>query len=327
MMHRSRPLGTGLAAEVSGQPGRCPMMALRVAEDESQRVGSGVCVEIAVHMARSGPITMTFPPFSGATRNLILVTLAVFFLFAFLALSAPMVLGRLTLLLSLIPATLLHGQVWQLLSYEFLPTGILGTMFSMLTLWFFGSTLEDRYGSGWLIEFYLLTAAAGGLFAAILAYFGFLRLDAVVSTSGPWAPILAMLVAFGVVSGNESIRFNFIFTMKVKYLVGLYVLYYLAILLLGPDRFGALTCLASALAGFAYMRVAPRRGFLGGAGFSFSERLYAMRNEIYRRKRRNAAKKFEVYMRKQNREVHFDQEGRYVDPDERRDPNDKRWMN
>ena len=32
-------------------------------------------------------------------------------------------------------------------------------------------------------------------------------------------------------------------------------------------------------------------------------------------------------MRKQNREVHFDKDGRYIDPDERRDPNDKRWMN
>ena len=278
-------------------------------------------------MARSGPITMTFPPFSGATRKLILLTLAVFFVFAFLGLSAPMWLGRLTMLLSLVPISLFHGAVWQILTYEFLPTGLLGTLFSLLTLWFFGSMLEDRYGSSWLIEFYVLTAAVGGLLAAALASFGFLRLSPMDVTAGPWAPILALLIAYAVVSGEESIRFNFIFTMKVKYLVGLYVLYYAAILLLGPDRFGALTCLCGALAGYGYMKVAPRRGFLGGTGFSVSERFYAMRNEFYRRKRRNAAKKFEVYMRKQNREVHFDKDGRYVDPDERRDPNDKRWMN
>ena len=281
-------------------------------------------------MARSGPITMTFPPFSGATRKLILMTLAVFFVFAFLGLSAPIWVGRLTMLLSLVPISLFHGAVWQILTYEFLPTGILGTLFSMLTLWFFGSTLEDRYGSAWLIEFYVLTAAAGGLFASGLAFVGFLRLSSTDITGGPWAPILALLIAFAVVSGNESIRFNFIFTMKVKYLVGLYILYYAAILLLGPDRFGALTCLCGALAGYGYMKVAPRRGFLAGTGFSASEKFYAMRNDFYRRKRRNAAKKFEVYMRKQNREVHFDKEGRYIDPDDRndsRDPNDKRWMN
>ena len=32
-------------------------------------------------------------------------------------------------------------------------------------------------------------------------------------------------------------------------------------------------------------------------------------------------------MRKQNREVHFDREGRYIDPDKDKNPNDKRWMN
>ena len=278
-------------------------------------------------MARSGPITLSFPPFAGATRTLILATLAVFFGCALLNLTSQPVLGAVLQFATLSPVTLFHGQVWQLVTYLFLPTGILGTLFSMLTLWFFGTTLEERFGSRWLIEFYLITAAAGGLLASLLAAIGFLRMSPLGVAFGPWAPILALLVAFGLVAGDQPINFNFIFTMKVKYLVGLYLLYYLAIFLIGPDRFGALTCLASALAGFAYMRLAPRRGFVAGSGVSLSERFFAMRNEFYRRKRRNAAKKFEVYMRNQNREVHFDKDGRYVDPDESRDPNDRRWMN
>jgi hypothetical protein len=32
-------------------------------------------------------------------------------------------------------------------------------------------------------------------------------------------------------------------------------------------------------------------------------------------------------MRKHNRDVHFDHEGRYVDPDEGKNPNDRKWMN
>ena len=32
--------------------------------------------------------------------------------------------------------------------------------------------------------------------------------------------------------------------------------------------------------------------------------------------RRRAARKFEVYMRKQNREVKFDAEGRYIEPED-----------
>jgi hypothetical protein len=60
---------------------------------------------------------------------------------------------------------------------------------------------------------------------------------------------------------------------------------------------------------------------------AFSEGLFSLRNNYYRWKRRHAARKFEVYMRKQNRDVRFDNEGRYIDPDEKRDPNDRRWMN
>ena len=71
-------------------------------------------------------------------------------------------------------------------------------------------------------------------------------------------------------------------------------------------------------------RPLPRRGY--AFSLSLSERFYGLRNEFYRAKRRRAAKKFEVYMRKQNRDVHFDKNGRYVEPEDR-DPNDKRWMN
>jgi hypothetical protein len=91
------------------------------------------------------------------------------------------------------------------------------------------------------------------------------------------------------------------------------------------DTFGAALQLAGGLAGYAFCRLAPRRGY--AAGFSISERFYALRNEFYRNKRRRAAKKFEVYMRSQNRDVHFDKDGRYVDPDTLHDKNDKRWMN
>ena len=39
-----------------------------------------------------------------------------------------------------------------------------------------------------------------------------------------------------------------------------------------------------------------------------------MKNSYYRSKRRRAAKKFEVYMRKHDRDVHFDEHGNYIPP-------------
>jgi hypothetical protein len=107
-------------------------------------------------------------------------------------------------------------------------------------------------------------------------------------------------------------------------MVGIYILIAVAMLLKQADTFNALLQLSGGLCGFLYVKFAPRRGL----AFGFSERYFGIRNNYYRWKRRRAARKFEVYMRKQNREVHFDKDGRYVDPDElRKNPNDKRWMN
>jgi hypothetical protein len=107
-------------------------------------------------------------------------------------------------------------------------------------------------------------------------------------------------------------------------MVAIYILIAVALLLKQADTFNALVQLSGALCGFLYIKFAPRRGFARG----MSESYFGLRNNYYRWKRRRAARKFEVYMRKQNREVHFDKDGRYVDPDElRKNSNDKRWMN
>jgi DNA-binding transcriptional regulator/RsmH inhibitor MraZ len=97
------------------------------------------------------------------------------------------------------------------------------------------------------------------------------------------------------------------------------------VLLKDRNAFGALLQLSGGLFGFLYVKFAPRKGL----AFGVSERYFGLRNEYYRWKRRRAARKFEVYMRGQNREVHFDKDGRYVDPDElrTRNPKDKSWMN
>jgi hypothetical protein len=111
--------------------------------------------------------------------------------------------------------------------------------------------------------------------------------------------------------------------IKARYLVIVYMLIEVALLLSGGPPLACFVVLCGALIGFLFARRAPRRGM----SMAFSESLYGVRNNYYRWKRRRASRKFEVYMRKQNRDVRFDSEGRYIDPDEKRDPNDRRWMN
>ena len=66
--------------------------------------------------------------------------------------------------------------------------------------------------------------------------------------------------------------------------------------------------------GYLYVKFSPARGMSGK--FSLSEWYYGMKNSYYRSKRRRAAKKFEVYMRKHDRDVHFDEHGNYIPPDD-----------
>jgi membrane associated rhomboid family serine protease len=276
-------------------------------------------------MPRSSPITMTFPPFAGATRKLVLANLAVFFTLAVMHWVAPGITDLLTQRLLLEPAAVVNGMLWQPFTYAFIQVGLLDILFGMLTLWFCGSLLEGAYGSRWLYELFFTSTIGGALIASVIAFTHVFALDPRAIALGAWSGIFGLLVAIGLVFGDQEFLLWFVVRIKAKYMVTIYILIAVAVLLKDRNAFGALLQLSGALCGFLYVRFAPRRGLALG----FTERYFAMRNDYYRWKRRRAARKFEVYMRGQNREVHFDKDGRYVDPDDlrTRNPKDKSWMN
>jgi hypothetical protein len=70
--------------------------------------------------------------------------------------------------------------------------------------------------------------------------------------------------------------------------------------------------LGGALFAWVYVKFLPSRGL----GFATSEGYYGVRNSYYKWKRRRAARKFEVYMRKQDRKEYFDQYGNYKAPED-----------
>jgi membrane associated rhomboid family serine protease len=213
--------------------------------------------------------------------------------------------------------------VWQLATYCFVHIGLWEILFAMLTLWFCGSLLEGAYGGRWLKELYFTSAIGGAAIASILSYTHLLGLSPYASSSGAWAGIFGVMMGLALRMGDTEFLLFFVVSIRAKYLAAIYILIAVAIVLMNQGAFGALLQLSGALAGYLYVRHAPRRGI----AFGFGEWYFGMRNAYYRAKRRRAARKFEVYMGKQGRKVSFDKEGRYVDPDEKKDPNDKRWMN
>jgi membrane associated rhomboid family serine protease len=275
-------------------------------------------------MPSNGPTTLTLPPFAGTVRRLVFLNIGVFFAVEILLWLAPGAGGWAVSNLVLEPYAVVHGEVWQLITYCFLHLGLLDILFAMLTLWFFGSLLQGAYGSRWLAELYFTSAIGGALLAIALSFTRVLHLSPESFAGGAWAALFGVMIAVAVRMGDQEFLLWFLVRIRAKYMVALYILVDLAILLRNEDAFAALLNLSGALCGYLYTLYAPRRGM----GYGFSEQLYGMRNAYYRAKRRRAAKKFEVYMGKQGREVRFDKEGRYVDPDEeRKDPKDRRWMN
>jgi membrane associated rhomboid family serine protease len=269
----------------------------------------------------NGPVMLALPPFRGMTRRIILIALVAFFALALLHIAMQGLWLTIVDLSLLVPDLAYHREIWRFLTYPFIGGDILSVAFALLSIWFFANSVEDERGPRWLGEYFLATTIGGGLLAAAVSLI--VRWEGVVA-GGLWPFVLAVLVAFAYFQPDQEIRFAFFLTLKAKYLAAIYVLVYLALSLLGHDRFGAIVALANAACGFAFLRFAPRRGLRAG----FSERWYGMRNAYYRQKRRRAAKKFTVYMKKQGKEVSLDEHGRYVDPSGKpRDPSDRNWMN
>jgi membrane associated rhomboid family serine protease len=75
---------------------------------------------------------------------------------------------QLTLTLELIP-TLVLRRPWTPLTYMFLHGSFGHILFNMLSLYFFGSRLEERLGSSAFIQLYLASGLAGALLSAAFA--------------------------------------------------------------------------------------------------------------------------------------------------------------
>jgi len=233
-----------------------------------------------------------FPDFSGFTRKLVLWNLGAYFLMLLLGVFARGIAADLTWFFGLSPDAVLHrGFIWQLVTYTFLHAGILGTAFELLSLWFLGSFLESSHGARWLAEIFFFSAIGAALAAIALSLYlhGF-----GVVLYGCWGGIFGLLIAFGVLYADmDFMMFPLPISIKAKYLVAVYLLIALA-MLFSAERIFAFSQLGGALFGYLYIKFSPRRGF----AFAGSESVYGLRNRYYRWKRRRAARKFEVYMRK-----------------------------
>lgn len=140
--------------------------------------------------------------------------------------------------------TVLHGEVWRLITYGFLhsPQDIGHIAFNMFGLWIFGRMIEPVIGRTEFFAFYFVGILAGGVGHVLLTPAGAL---------GASAAVVAVTILAAMKFPRMKIMFMFVIPMELRFLAALYVI---------TDVFG--------LAGFGERGIG-NAAHLAGALFAF----------------------------------------------------------
>ena len=157
-------------------------------------------------------------------KKLIIANIVVFVLQLFFRTDGPGSLDQVSMMLSLSPDQVLHGQVWRLLTYAFCHSTVgfpWHILFNMLFLWWFGRTLEAMYGSREFLLFYLTAALVAGLAFVTLG----LATGRGTPAIGASGAVMAILMVYAIHFPRQKIYIWGIIPVEIWLVVTLYVLY------------------------------------------------------------------------------------------------------
>jgi membrane associated rhomboid family serine protease len=154
-------------------------------------------------------------PISTALKALIGANVAVFL--------AQLFLPILTDVLGLRPVFVLHGWVWQLVTYMFLHGGLMHILFNMLALWMFGAELERIWGTRYFLKFYFVTGVGAGALTVLFSLLPFafaqqLQHAIVIGASGA---IYGLLLAYALYFPDRPIYMWMLFPIPAKIFVAI----------------------------------------------------------------------------------------------------------
>ncbi len=260
------------------------------------------------------PMTLSLPPFTRAVTWLVGINTGIYLLMELLSRVAPDVVRFIYRHFELIPsAAVQHGELWQIVTYSFLHLGFWHWFGNMLGLWMFGAAFESAWGTRRFVELYSVGVIGAAVTTVGVAYTRLLG-GPDTATVGASGGVFAILIAFGMLFGeNEIMMIPFPFLIKAKYFVGILIVVTLAFAMAGGGQVAYVAHLGGLFFGYLYVRRGPKAAL---ANVGLTERYYGARNSYYRWRRRRAAKKFEVYMSKHDRQVNFDEHGNYIPPDD-----------
>jgi membrane associated rhomboid family serine protease len=108
-----------------------------------------------------------------------------------------------------------RGYIWQIFTTTLVHTNPFQMLFNGLTLWMFGSELEQRWGRSQFLKYYLACALGSSLtFLGLSAGFPLLRNDIFATATGA---NLGLLIAYAVYWPDRQVWFFFLFPLRMKY--------------------------------------------------------------------------------------------------------------
>lgn len=183
-------------------------------------------------------------PWTPAIKAIIIANVAMFLLtYIAPAVQVPLWLN---------PQSVVHGQIWRLVSYMFLHDGVFHVLFNMLFLWMFGVELERMWGTRFFVKYYFITGIAAAVTTILVSFVPFFGLHQLYfsRTVGASGAIVAVLLAYGLYFPHREIFIYGIFPIKAKYLL----LILGVISLFSGGNVAHATHIGGALAGYVYLK-------------------------------------------------------------------------
>jgi membrane associated rhomboid family serine protease len=108
---------------------------------------------------------------------------------------------------------------WQLVTYLFLHGGFFHILFNMLALWMFGVELENVWGTRRFLTYYFLCGIGAGLSNLLITPLFTMPAP----TIGASGAIYGVLLAFGMLFPDAPVFLYFLFPIKAKYFVAIFI--------------------------------------------------------------------------------------------------------
>jgi membrane associated rhomboid family serine protease len=261
-------------------------------------------------MARNTSFDMGLPPFRGAVRQIIIFS-AVIYVVILLLMAFAQGIGQAVLALGILdPARVREGWLWQFVTYAFMYVDPLNFVMSLLGIYFLGWAVEERIGPARFYGLFFGSIIFSGLAGFALSLSGVVAQGSALGSGAASNAVLMVFYLFN--RGAPIMLFPIPIQIPVKWIVLFIAAIETAYLLLSHFALQYFVLLLGLAAGYIWYVVFLRRRASIGAKPSSD----GLRNAYYRWKRRRAARKFEVYMRKHDRKVTFDEHGNYIPPEE-----------